>query len=130
MLYLYVVFYLLVGILFDVRGQRGLHVVRVVMDVVVLQYRLQSSALLLPALLGARRLGRQAFFLCREQRLLPGRQVARLYDIFSCVLNRSPLIIATLVLLVVVLFWWVWMCDFLLWLRPRGRVRNGCTCLR
>ena len=39
--------------LLDVRWQRRLHIVRVVFDVVVLQDRLQSSALLLPTLLWA-----------------------------------------------------------------------------
>ena len=71
--------------LFDVGRRRGLHVVRVGLGVVVLQDRLQSAALFLPALLGTRHCCRQA--LCREQRLLPGRQVARLYDIFYRVLN-------------------------------------------
>ena len=93
---------MLVGILFDVRRQRGLHVVRVVLDVVVLQYRLQSSALILPALLGTRNCGRQAFW--REQRLLSGRQVAHLYDLFYRVLNRSPFLLAAFALLALVFF--------------------------
>ena len=94
-----------------------MHVVRVVLDVVVLQDQLQASFLLLLARCGTRHFGRQAFY--REQRLLPGRQVAHLYDICYRVLNLSPFLIAAFVLLAVVLFWWVWMCDFLLWLRPR-----------
>ena len=42
----YILLYsMLVGILFDVRGQRGLHVVRVVLDVVVLQDRVIAFSL-------------------------------------------------------------------------------------
>ena len=93
---------MLVGKLFDVGRQRRLHVVRVVFDVVVFQDWLQSSALLLPALLGTRNCCCQAFW--REKRLLPGRQVARLYDLFYRVLNRSPFLLAAFVLLAVVLF--------------------------
>ena len=55
--YLCIVFYV-VGIIFDVRRQRGLYVVWVGLDVVVLQDLLQASALLLPALLGTRHCGR------------------------------------------------------------------------
>ena len=65
------------------RGQRGLSVVRVVLDVVVLQNRLQSSVLVLLTLLGSRSLGRQAIY--RGQRLLSKRQVACLNDILYCV---------------------------------------------
>ena len=78
--------------LLDVRGQRRLHVVGVVLDVVVLQDRLQASALLLPTLLGARDLGRQAAF--GEQRLFSGRQVALCDDLFDRVLNRSTLLLS------------------------------------
>ena len=102
--------------LLHLRRQRRLHVVGVVLDVVVLQDRLKASALLLPALLGTRNCGRQAFW--REQRLLSGRQVARLYDLFYRVHNRSPFLLAAFVLLAVVFFWWVWMCDFLLMAAP------------
>ena len=91
-----------VGILVGARRQRGLHVVRVVLDVVVLQDRLQASSIILLALPGARHCGRQAF--CREQRLLPGRQVARFYDLFYRVFNRSPFLLAAFALLVVVFF--------------------------
>ena len=111
-----------------------MHIVRVVLDVVVLQDRLQASALTIQTLLRACNFGRQAF--CREHRQLPGRQFARLYALFYGVLNQSPFLPSAFVLLVVVLlvvdlfFWWIWMCDFLLRLRPRGRIRNGCTCWR
>ena len=77
--------------LLDVRGSRRLHIVRVVFDVVVLQDRLQSSSLLLPTLLWARDLCRQSVF--GEQRLLPGRQVARFDDLFDAVANRSPFLL-------------------------------------
>ena len=90
----------MVGILFDLRGQRGLHVVRVVLDVVVLQDRLQTSSFLLPALLGTRHFGRQAFL--EGEAPDAGRKVACLYYIFYCVLNRSPFLIAAFVLLAVV----------------------------
>ena len=74
--------------LLDVRWRRRLHIVRVVFDVVVLQDWLQASPLLLPTLLWARDLCRQSVF--GEQRLLPGRQLARFDDLFDAVLNRSP----------------------------------------
>ena len=77
--------------LLDVSGQRRLHVVGVVLDVVVLQHRLQASALL-TTLLGARDLGRQAAF--GEQRLFSGRQVALCDDLFDRVLNRSTLLLS------------------------------------
>ena len=51
--YLYVYSICFVDDLLDVRGQRRLHVVMVVMDVVVLQEGLQSSVLRIPSLLGA-----------------------------------------------------------------------------
>ena len=72
--------------LLDVRGQRRLHVVRVVFDVVVLQDRLQTSSLPLPTLLWARDLCRESVF--GEQRLLPGRQIARFDDLVDCMLQR------------------------------------------
>ena len=56
--YICVVLYVLVGIIFDVRRQRGLHVVRVVVDVVVFQDRVNAFSLLLPALIGTCCLGR------------------------------------------------------------------------
>ena len=90
----------LVGKLFDLCGQRGLHVVRFVLDVVVLQDRLHASALLIPALLGTRHCGRQALF--GERPLLCWGQLARLEDLFYCVINRSPFLLAAFVLLVVV----------------------------
>ena len=108
----------LVGILFDLCGQWGLHVVRVVLDVVVLQDRLQASALL-PALLGMRHFGRQAFW--REKRLLRWGQLARLDDIFDCVLNGAALLLAAFVLLALVFFWWIWMLDCPFRSCPRGR---------
>ena len=73
------------------RGQRRLHIVRVVFDVVVLQYRLQASSLLLPTLLWARDICRQTVF--GEQRWLPGRQLARFDDLFDVVANRSPFLL-------------------------------------
>ena len=85
------------------RGQRGLHVVRVVLDVVVFQDWLQSSVIFLMALLGACHLGCQALFW--EKRLLPWRQVDCLDDVFYCVLDRSPFLFCL----------WVWMCGLLFW---------------
>ena len=78
--------------LLHLRRQRGLHVVGVVLDVVVLQDRLQSSALLFPALLGTRRFGVQFAF--GQQRLLRRGQLARFDDLFDCVLNGSALLIS------------------------------------
>ena len=76
------------GILFDVHRQRGLHVVRVVLDVVVLQCRLQASALLLPARLGTRHFGRQAFFVGSSDCCPGGRLLASM--ISSIVFLTDP----------------------------------------
>ena len=89
--------------LIHMRWQRGLHVVGVVLDVVVLQYWLQSSALLLPALLGTCHFGRQALW--REQPLLRWGALARFDGLFDCVLNGSALLLSFRVFaLVLVLF--------------------------
>ena len=55
-LYIHIAFYFSTDLL-GARGQRGLHVVRVVLDVVVLQDRINTIALLLPAFLWTRSLG-------------------------------------------------------------------------
>ena len=68
--------------LLHLRRQRRLHVVGVVLDVVVLQDRLQSSALLFPALLGTRRFGVQFAF--GQQRLLRRRQLACFNNFLDC----------------------------------------------
>ena len=68
------------------RGQRRLHVVRVVLDIVVLQDRLQSSSLLFPTLLWARDLCRQSVF--GDQRVFSWRQIVRFDDLVACMLHR------------------------------------------
>ena len=71
------------------RGQRGLHVVRVVLDVVVLQYRLQTSVLFLLTLLGSRSLGCQVLFFGSSACSARGRLlVVMLYSVV-CVVVAS-----------------------------------------
>ena len=70
------------------RGYRGLIIVGVVLDVEMLQYWLQTSALLFPTLLGARRFGVQVAF--GQQRLLRRRQLA-CFKIYWIVFGPDPL---------------------------------------
>ena len=73
------------------RGQRGLHVVRVVLYVVVFQYRLDTAVLFLLTLLGTCHFGRQELF--REQRLLRWGQLAGFYDFLDRFLNGAALLV-------------------------------------
>ena len=89
--YIYYFYYMFFDELLHMGWQRGLHVVGVVLDVVVLQDWLQPLALFLPALLGTCHFGRQALW--REKRLLRWGELARFDDLFDCVLNGSALLL-------------------------------------